>query len=84
MVHVKDLLNCHVHGSVTDHHRQILSRYLASPVRSSDVFGDICWCRSVKDEKDATRISRMGLETIRRLTDELRMRYERATNILTR
>ena len=39
---------------------------------------DIYCHRSVKDERDATRTSRMGLETIKTLTDELRMRYGRA------
>ena len=53
----------------------VCSRSVANPVRSSNVFTDI-YCRgSVKDEGDATRTSRMGLGTIRTLTDELRMRY---------
>ena len=47
--------------------------------RSGNVFTDI-YCRgSVKDERDATRTSRMGLGTIRTLTDQLRMTHERAT-----
>ena len=32
------------------------------------------------DERDATTTSRMGLQTIRTLTDEVRMRYGRATD----
>ena len=43
-------------------------------------WGDICCHGSVKDKRDATRTSRMGLRTIKTLTDELRMRYERATD----
>ena len=36
------------------------------------------FCRgSVKDVRDATRTSRMGIRTIRTLMDELRMRYRR-------
>ena len=56
---------------------------VADPVRFGYVLGDICWCGSIKDERDATRTSRMGLQTIRTLTDELRMRYGRAmdTNV---
>ena len=39
------------------------------------------YCRgSIKDEIDGIRTSRMGLRTIRSLTDELWMRYERATD----
>ena len=38
---------------------------------------DIYGRGSVKDERDATRTYRMGLGTIRTLTDELRMRYGR-------
>ena len=53
---------------------------VADPVRSGNVFTDIYWCRSVKDEGDATRTSRMGLGTIRTLTNELWMRYEGATD----
>ena len=57
----------------------VRSRSVAHPVRTGNVFTDI-YCRgSVKDERDATRTSRMGLGTIRTLMDELRMRYGRAT-----
>ena len=49
----------------------VRGRSVADLVRSGNVFGDICWRRSVKDERDATRISRMGLRTIRTLRDEL-------------
>ena len=43
---------------------------IANLVRSGNVFGDICWHGSIKDERDATRTSRMCLQTIRTLTDE--------------
>ena len=36
------------------------------------------------DERDATRTSRMGIQTIRTLRDELRMKYRRATDIKVR
>ena len=56
----------------------VCSRSIADLVRSGHVFTDI-YCRgSVKDERDATRTSRMGLGTIRTLMDEPRMRYRRA------
>ena len=45
---------------------------------------DIYWHRSINDERDATRTSRMGSGTIRTLTDELRMRYGRAMDSLIR
>ena len=35
-----------------------------------------------KDVRDATKTTRMGLRTIRKLTDELRMRYGRATDTM--
>ena len=60
------------------------SRSVADPVRSGNVFTDIYCCGSVKDERDATRTSRMGLWTIRTITDELRMRYGRATDTKVR
>ena len=50
---------------------------VADPVRSGYVLGDICWHGSVTDERDATRTSRMGIQTIRTLTNELRIRYRR-------
>ena len=53
---------------------------VADPVRSGYVLGDICWHGSVTDERHCTRTSRMGLRTIRTLTDELQMRYGRATD----
>ena len=48
--------------------------------RYGNVFTNIYCRRSVKDERDATKTSRMGLGTIRTLTDELLMRYRRATD----
>ena len=54
-------------------HKSFPCQSVADPVRSSNVFGDICWHGSVKDEKYATRTSRMGLETTRTLTEELRI-----------
>ena len=59
-------------------HKPFLCQSVAYPVRFGYVLGNICWHRSVKDERDATRTSRMGLQTIRTLADELRMRYGRA------
>ena len=53
----------------------VCRRSVADPVRSSNVFSDFYWRGSVKDERDATRTSRMGLGTIRTLTDVLWMRY---------
>ena len=53
----------------------IRGRSVADLVRSSYVLGDICWHGSVTDERDATRTSRMGIKTIRTLTDELRKNY---------
>ena len=44
---------------------------------------NICWHRSVKDERDATRTSRMGLQTIRTLADELWMRYGKAMDTMS-
>ena len=58
-----------------------LCQSVADPVRSGYVLGDICWHRSITDERDATRTSRMGIQTIRTLTDELRMRYRRTTDV---
>ena len=43
--------------------------------RSGNVIGDICWYGSVKDDRDAARTSRMGLRTIRALTNEIRKSY---------
>ena len=48
---------------------------VADLVRSGYVLGDICWHGSITDERDATRTSRMGIQTIRTLTDELRKNY---------
>ena len=56
-------------------------RSVADPVRSGNVFTDIFGYRSIKDVRDATRTSRMGIRTIRTLMEELRMRYGRATDI---
>ena len=53
---------------------------IADPVNSGYVLGDICWHGSVTDEREATRTSRMGIRTIRTLTDELQMRYGRTTD----
>ena len=58
----------------------VCSRSIADLVRSGKVFMDIYWHGSIKDERDATRTSRMGLGTIRTLMDELQMRYGRATD----
>ena len=44
------------------------------------MFSRIFIIRSIKDERDVTRISRMSLGTIRTPTDELWMRYGRATD----
>ena len=41
---------------------------------------DIYCHGGVQDVRDTTRTSRIGLRTIRTLTDELQMRYERATD----
>ena len=58
----------------------VRSRSVADLVRSGNVFMDI-YCRgSVKDVRDATRTSRMGLRTIRTLTDDLRIRCRRTTD----
>ena len=55
---------------------------VADPVRSVNVFMDI-FCRgSVKDVRDATRTSRMGIRTTGTVTEELRMRYRRAMDII--
>ena len=59
----------------------VRSRSIADPVRSGNAFIDIFCCRSFKDARDATRTSRMGIQTIRILTDELMMRYTRDTDI---
>ena len=48
---------------------------VADPVRSGYVLGDICWHGSVTDERDATMTSRMVIQTIRTLTDEIRKNY---------
>ena len=58
--------------------KPFLCQSIADPVRSGNVFRDICWGGSIKDETDATRTSSMGLRTIRTFTDELQMRYGRA------
>ena len=52
---------------------QTLSVSISS--RSDYVLGDISWCGSIKNERDATRTSRMGLRIIRTLTDELQKSY---------
>ena len=56
----------------------IHSRSVADPVRSGYVLANICWHGSVMDERDATRTSRMGIRTLKTLTDELRIRCGRA------
>ena len=61
-------------------HKLFPCQSVADPVRSDYVLGNICWHGSVTDERDATRTSRMGIQTIRTLTDELRMRYGRTTD----
>ena len=48
--------------------------------RSGNVFTDIYSRGSTKDERNVTRTSRMSLGTVRTLTDQLRMRYRRATD----
>ena len=58
----------------------IRSRSIADLVRFSYVLGNICWHGSITDERDATRTSRMGIQMIRTITDELRMRYGRTTD----
>ena len=55
--------------------KPFLCQSVADPVKSGFVLGDICWHGSVKAERDATRTSRMGLRTIRTLTDEIRKSY---------
>ena len=57
---------------------------VADPVKSGNIFTDMYWRESVKDERDATKTSRMGLGTIRTLTDELQVRYGRGTDTLFR
>ena len=84
--HIKDLRICH--RSATECYgdprtglpkdRLAVCQSVAYTVRSGYVLADICWHRGVTDERDATRTSRMGIQTIRTLTDELRMRYGRA------
>ena len=59
----------------------VCSRSVADLVRSVNVFMDIFCCRSMKDVRDVTRSSRMGIRTIRTVTEELQMRYRRATDI---
>ena len=59
----------------------VSSRSVGDSVRSGNVFMDIFCRRSIKDVRDATRTSSMGIWTIRTLTDELWMIYRRATNI---
>ena len=56
---------------------------VADPVRSGYVLGDIYWHGSLMDEKDTTKTSRMGIQTIRTLTDELRVRYGRTTDTVS-
>ena len=63
--------------------KPFLCQSVADPVRSGYVLGDICWHGSVKDERDATRTSRIGLRTIRTFADELRMGYGRATDTMS-
>ena len=88
--HVKDLWICHgsatdllwsttvtqgqVCGCPFDcFNRQTRSMSIRS--RSGYVLGDICWHGSVTDETDATMTSRMVIQTIRTLTDEIRKNY---------
>ena len=59
----------------------VRSRSVADLLRSVNVFRDIFCRRSVKDVRDATRTSRMGIRTIRTVTEELQMRYGRAMDI---
>ena len=59
----------------------VLFGSVVDPLTSVNVFRDIFCRRSIKDVKDATRTSRMGIRTIRTVTEELRMRYRRATDI---
>ena len=86
--HVKDLRICH--GSNTDLLQSatvtqgqvcdvlltvffnLQTVFVSICSRSGYVLGNICWHGSIRD---ATRTSRMGIQTIRILTDELRMRY---------
>ena len=49
---------------------------LADPVSFGYALSDICWHGSVMDERDVIRTSRMGIQTIRTLTDEIRKNYE--------
>ena len=56
-------------------------RSVADPRRSVNVFRDIFCCGNVKGVRDATRTSRMGIQTIRTVTEELQMRYGRAMDI---
>ena len=57
------------------------NRSVADPVRSINVFNGYFCHRSIKDVGDATRTSRMGIQTIRTVTKELRMRHRRPTYI---
>ena len=54
---------------------------IADPLGSINVFRDIFCHGSIKDVRDATRTPRMGIHTIRTVTEELRMRYGRGTDI---
>ena len=63
-------------------HKPRPCQYVANPVRSGNVFMDIFCHRSVKDVRNATRTSRMGIRTISTLTDELQVRYGRAMDII--
>ena len=89
--HVKDLWNCH--GSSADLLRNATDRFMdekmAPRIGLMTVFL-ICkpfLCQSVADPSMFLRIffaveaSRMGIRTIRTVTEELRMRYGRAMDI---
>ena len=55
--------------------KPFLCQSVADAVRSGYVLGNICGHGSVTDERDAARTSRMGIWTIRTLTDEIRKNY---------
>ena len=61
-------------------HKPFPCQSVSDPIRSGNVFMDIYCRRSIKHDRDAMGTSRMGLRTIRTLTDELQMRYGRATD----
>ena len=89
--HVKDLSNCHRSATDRHRQvcrckdctkdwscdcflirKPFSCQSVADPVMFLQIF---IGPKSIKDERDATRTSRMGLGTIRTLMDELRMRY---------